>query len=348
MKSFLKKAAAALLVLALCLTGMPIQNQVAKAADSGSNVVSVLDTTKESVTPSATAGQPVSRTFTLPSNGNLSIGVLTAAKCNFTYSIARSNGTVVFGPKNAMATDTSWDFAQGGTTIYYINIVDATTGTYQISLTFAESQQFHLLGAFQPVQTAKPSLDTKSIIVTKGFKDKVNVLNAGGAKFTYVSSNPKTVSVDASGNVTGKKKGTATVTVKDGSTVVGTCKVTVKDNVYSVGKLAIGKATPRQVTSNTYHVSYDKKGNLIIKVRLINRFGRVAKQLKNFKVTVWNEKGKKIGIYSLKKKTINLKNGKAKTLTCKIKKSKLKIKKVQDLRNMAKSPSSSGKFMWSR
>lgn len=345
----MKKTAAALLALALCLTGMPFQEQEAEAADTGSNVVSILDTTKESVTPSATAGQPVSRTFTLPSNGNLSIAVLTPAVCNFTFNIARSNGTVVFGPKNVTATDASWRMTQAGETVYYIDITNATTGTYQISLTFAENKQFHLIGAFQQViNTVKPSLDAKSIIVTKGFKDKVNVLNGGGAKFTYVSSNSKVASVNASGIVTGKKKGSATVTVKNGTAVVGTCKVTVKDNVYSAGKLSISKATRGLVTSNTYHVSYDKKGNLIIKVRLINRFGRVAKKLKNFKVNVWNEKGKKIGTYSLKNKTINLKNGKAKTLTCKIKKSKLKIKKVQDLRNMSRSPQSSGSFLWSR
>ncbi len=347
MKSFMKKATAALLMLALCLTGIPFQNQKAEAAES--SVVTVIDTRTESTTPTATAGQPVSRTFTLPSNGQLSLGVMTAVWCNFTYQIARSNGTVVFGPKNVTATDTSWRLTQAGEGIYYIDIANATSGTYKISLTFAESQPFHVLGAFLPVQnTVKPSLDTKSIIVTKGFKDKVNVLNAGGAKFTYVSSNTKAVSVDARGTVTGKKKGTSTVTVKNGNTVVGTCKVTVKDNVYKVGKLSISKAPRGQVTSNTYQVSYDKKGNLIAKVRIINRFGRVAKKLKSFKVTVWNEKGKKIGTYSLKKKTINLKNGKAKTLTCKIKKSKLKIKKVQDLRNMSRSPQSSGSFLWSR
>lgn len=346
MKSFMKKAVAALLVLALCLTGMPFQNQKAEAADSG--LITVIDTRTESVAPSATAGQPVSRSFTLSSAGDLTMGVYAPIKCNFTYQISQSNGTVVFGPKSVTALDSSWTSTTGGIPVYLISISNVTVGTFQFTLTFNDSTEFDLVGLLLPAAKVTPSLDTKSIIVTKGFQDKVNVLNAGGAKFTYTSSNVKVASVNASGIVTGKKKGTATITVKNGSTVVGTCKVTVKDNVYSTSKLSISKAPRGLVSSNTYQVSYDSKGNLVIKVRIINRFGRVAKTLKNFKVTVYNEKGKKIGTYSLKKKTINLKNGKAKTLTCKIKKSKLKIKKVQDLRNMSKRPVSSGSFVYSR
>ncbi|MCI8337082.1 MAG: hypothetical protein HFH62_00180 [Lachnospiraceae bacterium] len=346
MKSFMKKAAAALLVLALCLTGMPFQNQKAGAAES--NVITVIDTRTESVAPYATAGQPVSRSMTLSSAGDLTMGVYAPVKCNFTYQISQSNGTVVFGPKTVTAMDPLWTSTTNGLPLYLISISNVTVGTFQFTLTFSDSTEFDLVGLLLPKAKVTPSLDTKSIIVTKGFKDKVNVLNGGGAKFTYTSSNSKVASVDASGNVTGKKKGSANVTVKNGNTVVGTCKVTVKDNVYNPGKLSISKATRGLVTSNVYQVSYDKKGNLIVKVRLINRFGRVAKKLKNYKVTVYNEKGKTIGTYTLKSKTINLKNGKAKSLTCKIKKSKLKIKKVQDLRNMSRSPKSSGKFLWSR
>lgn len=342
----MKKAAAVLLVLALCLTGMPLQKQEAEAADA--NLITVLDTSKESVVPSATAGQSVSRSFTLSSEGDLTLGVYTPAKCNFTYQISQSNGTVVYGPKSVTAFDSLWAITTDNIPVYPIAISNVTVGTFQITLVFNDDTQFQMRGFLSPSAKPTPSLDTKSIIVTKGFQDKVNVLNAGGAKFTYTSSNSKVASVNASGTVTGKKKGTATITVKNGNTVVGTCKVTVKDNVYSTSKLSISKAPRGRVSSNTYNVSYDKKGNLVVKVRIINRFGRVAKKLKSFKVTVWNEKGKKIGTYSVKNKTINLKNGKAKTLTCKIKKSKLKIKKVQDLRNMSRSPQSSGTFLWSR
>ena len=195
-----------------------------------------------------------------------------------------------------------------------------------------------------PVQI--PALDSKNLTITAGFKDKLSVVNAGGAKLTYTSSNIKVATVDANGNITAKKKGTSIITVKTSTGYTGTCKVTVKDNVYSTSKLSLGKVPGGSFMVDVYKVSYDKKGNLVIKTRMLNKNGRKAKYLKNFKITIKNEKGKKIGVYSVKKKTINLKSGKAKAYTFKIKKSKLKIKAKQDLRNMS-IPRVSGKYYYS-
>lgn len=345
MKSFMKKALFSLLMMALCLGGVAFWKQEAKAAEN--NYVTVLNTFNEDQAPVATAGQPISRSFTIPSNGDLVIGVYTAEWCNFSYTISRSNGTLVYGPKNVTASDAAWGYVSSGKALYTIAFTDVTPGTYSISLTFGETQEIDLVGVFEPV-IIKPSLDTKSLVVTQGFKDKVSVINAGGAKLTYSSSNTKVATVDSAGNVKGVKKGTANITVKTSTgDNIGTCKVTVKDNVYSVSKLSVSQAPNYQVSPDIYKVSYDKKGNLIIKMRLINKFGSTAKQLKNLKVTIKNEKNKTIGVYSLKKKNINLRSGKAKAFTFKIKKSKLKIKAKQDLRNMS-NPVVKGKFTYSR
>jgi len=335
MKSFMKKAVASLLVMALCLGGVSFQNQEAKAAG---DYVTLFN---EKMI--ATAGKATGGSFKVTAAGDLAIGVSVMEKCAFTYQLADSTGkTVTSG--TVTSTDANWNVS--ASSILYLINAKVTPGEYSIALTFEQDQAaFALAGLLYP--STPPSLDSTSITVTKGFSDKVTVINAGNATVTYTSSNSKIASVDAKGNVKGKKKGTATITVKTSTGYTGTCRVTVKDNVYSRSKLSVGKAPASYVTPDVYKVSYDKKGNLIIKLRLINRFGRTAKQLKNFKVTIKNEKGKKIGVYSLKKKTINLRTGKAKALTCKIKKSKLKIKKTQDLRNMS-NPSVKGKFSYSR
>ena len=182
-------------------------------------------------------------------------------------------------------------------------------------------------------------------MITKGFKDKINVVNAAGATITYKSSNTGVATVDAKGNVTAKKKGTANITVTTSTGYTGTCKVTVKDNVYSRSKLPLSKVPNGTFSVDVYNVSYDKKGNLVIKTRMLNRRGYTAKFLKNLKITIKNDKGKQIGVYSAKKKTINLKTNKAKGYTFTIKKSKLKIKSAQDLRNMS-TPSVSGKYYY--
>lgn len=331
MKSFMKKAVASLLVMALCLGGVPFQKQEAKAAD---DYVSLFNETM-----SATAGTATGGSFNVSVAGRITIGVFVQEQCAFAYQLTNSAGqTVTSG--TVTSTDTDWNVSAGS--IMYMIAANVSPGSHSLALTFAQNQDILLIGLLYPGTT--PSLDSTSITVTKGFKDKVSVINANGATITYTSSNPKIASVDAKGNVTGKKKGTATITVKTSTGYTRTCKVTVKDNVYSVPKLSLSRVN-YGVTSDIYNVSYDKKGNLVIKMRILNKFGRTAKQLKNFKITIKNESGKTIGVYSAKKKTINLRTGKAKAFTFKIKKSKLKIKKTQDLRFIK--TSSKGKFSYS-
>lgn len=342
MKSFMKKTVAALLLAALCLSGLPCQPQTAKAAES----IAIIDTSTENPAPSATAGQAYTKKFTLTQEGDLAFGIITVAKCNFTYEITDSSGRDVLAPTNVTSLDNNWD-TSGNAPMYVIGISNATKGTFTLSLTFTEDQsQFDIYGVLVP-STATPSLDATNLTITKGFKGKVSVLNAGGAKITYTSSNTAVATVDANGNVTAKKKGTANITVKTSTGYSGVCKVTVKDNVYSKAKTAVSAIPSGSFVVDVYNVSYDSKGNLVIKTRMLNNRGFKAKYLKNLKITVKNKSGKTIGVYSAKKKTINLASGKAKAYTFTVKKSKLKIKSKQDLR-IADRPSVSGKYYYSR
>ena len=68
----------------------------------------------------------------------------------------------------------------------------------------------------------------KTVAKGKSFTLKPQLSPAGSAaKITYVSGDKKIATVDAKGKVTGKKKGTAVITVKAGKLTVK-CKVTVK------------------------------------------------------------------------------------------------------------------------
>ena len=79
MKSFMKKAVASLLVMALCLGGVPFQKQEAKAASY---------VTLFSETMAATAGTATGGSFKVSVAGELSIGVSVMDKCAFTYQLA--------------------------------------------------------------------------------------------------------------------------------------------------------------------------------------------------------------------------------------------------------------------
>ncbi|MCH5268475.1 MAG: Ig-like domain-containing protein [Lachnospiraceae bacterium] len=229
-----------------------------------------------------------------------------------------------------------------------------SAGNYKISLVFEEPvSQLKIGGLLYPGETSntgqtpankeKPSLDYTSLTITKGFKDKVSVINTGGAKLTFTSSNNSIATVASNGVVTAKKKGKATITVTTSTGYKLSCKVKVVDNVYSKKKTALSKVKKGDFTVNVYKVSYDKKGNLILKTRLLNKCGSQVQYIKNFKIILKNGNGKKIGTYTVKKKNIKLKSGKKKDYTLKIKKSKLKLKQNQDLRFLGK-PSVSGDY----
>lgn len=70
----------------------------------------------------------------------------------------------------------------------------------------------------------------KSLAKGKTFRLRATLSASGanGRKVTYTSSNKKVAVVSSTGKVTGKKKGTATITVKTGNLLTAKCKVTVK------------------------------------------------------------------------------------------------------------------------
>lgn len=78
------------------------------------------------------------------------------------------------------------------------------------------------------VKTTKVSVSSKNVSVKKGKKVTLKPVVTpftSKQKVTYTSSNKKVATVSAKGVVTGKKKGTAKITIKSGSKSV---KVTVR------------------------------------------------------------------------------------------------------------------------
>lgn len=332
----LKKAMATMLVMALCLTGVSYQKQTVKAAD----VNVVFDEGVDVV-----AGTPFTQNVTLTSASDVIIDVSALEKIPFTCSVLDSSGKDIAGsPLTVTTSDAGWgsETVEGLTIVYYTIPATLNAGTYTIKLDFAESQRVAIYIATAPAQVTAtstptptatpiaPTLDFNNITVTKGFKEKISIANAGGAKLTYTSSNAKVATVDANGVVTGKNTGSADITIKTSTGYTLLCKVTVKKNVYSTAQMSGKDVLAGNVSLGVHNISYDKKGNLVIKAKLVNKSGRKAKYLRKLKITIKNSAGKKIGTFSKKKMTVNLNSGKAKKYTFKIKKSK--VKQNQDLR----------------
>lgn len=170
-------------------------------------------------------------------------------------------------------------------TVEYKNNTDAGTATVAVTgkgiLTGNKEVTFTIAPAEQEV-----TVPVSSFTKTEG--DAAFALNASGregAVLTYSSSDAKIVSVDAEGNVTPLKAGTATITVKASAKnykdATASVNVTVIKKVLNVTKTSVTKtegnkafslgvktnvkATVTYKTSNKNVATVDKKGKVTVK-----------------------------------------------------------------------------------
>lgn len=335
---FTKTLTSLLLIAALAFSGISYQGKEAKAAD---NYTTLFTTDNLDNDTPLLAGQTVTHNFNISSNGTVEIVVYTLAKTAMTLKVTSSAGTTLYD-KTILSSDPNWyEYAYSqDISLYYNGITwtNPTSGSYTLSLTF-EDDMYYMISAAQgpavqtpapptqrPVQTPTPSLNAQNVTLTAGFSQTISVYNTTGV--TWSSSNNSVATV-SNGKITGKKAGKATISAKTASGYTMTCNVTVRKNVYSVKKLGVKKVTYGKSGIDIYNVSYDKKGNLVIKTRVLNNTSYKLKELRNVKIKIKDNNGKAIGTYSAKKiKKVNLKAGKAKAYTFKIKKAKVKNKKA--------------------
>ena len=82
-----------------------------------------------------------------------------------------------------------------------------------------------LYAIWKPIQVA-PTLDKENLTLRYKSDDTITVTN--GVEVTWESSNPSVVTVDQYGNVTAKKKGSATITATAADGLTTECQVNVK------------------------------------------------------------------------------------------------------------------------
>ena len=332
-KTFRKKAAALFLSLAVCLSGLAVQPNNAKAA------VTYKDLFKTSDTATANVQKDIS--FNVPSTESAYLEVIVGSPVAMKCQVASATETLYNVEIPATVSDTAWLYDSDYKFYYYpISWNTPSVGDYTLSLTFANDTVFEAYG-IQKKESA--TINTSTAVLTKGFTKQLKVSGAKG-KIKWTSSKKSVATVSASGLVTAKSVGTAkiTATTEDGQTL--TCSINVKANAYTRSHVSPYQVTYGTAVMNTYNVSYNKKGDIVIKAEFVNNSGKTANKLKSIKFTVKTSSNKTIGTYTLKSKSVNIASGSSKSFTFTIKKSKLKLKKTQDLRNAK--VNATGKFYY--
>ena len=185
---------------------------------------------------------------------------------------------------------------------------------------------------------AKAKLSNNSITLTKGFAQKISVSDAKG-EITWTSSNNSVATVNSAGKVTAKKAGSAKIiaTTEDGQEL--TCAVSVHKNEYNEVRRYASSVQYGKSQIQVYKMSYDGKGNLVLKASILNNTANRATEIKKLTIKVKDAAGKAVGTLKVKNKKISVESGSnSKPLKFVIKKSDLKNKKA-DLRTAKYDPS---------
>lgn len=319
MKKKSTKIYSLLLALLLCFGAIFSNSTVSKAAEE--EYITLLEEKG-----SAVANTEISYNFTLDMNTDVSFYLLVPAEVNCEVSLYDSTGEL-YGSSVINSTDLVWDDSMSA---YYDfrTSSDMESGDYTVKLIFDTDTAYMFAAEAAKIQA---TINTKAVTLTAGFTEKLSVDNTSG-KVSWTSSKKSVATVNSKGVVTAKKAGTATITAKTEDGQKLTCKITVKANVYKESKGSVQSLYYGNCAMQVYNASYAKNGDIVLKCRIANNSGNKITSLKNVKIVLTNDEGKRIGTYSVKSKSLSVKSGSSKDFTLTIKKSKLKIKKA-DLRN---------------
>ncbi len=276
----------------------------------------------------AVANTEVTYNFSTDLNKEVRFYLYAPVAGDYTFTVNDSAGNVY---DTFSITADTWFYVEELQSYGYAFVLpNMPVGDYVFKFTTAIDTEYIVYISLIAPEKPEPILSQTTATVTVGMKITLEVYDTE-EKITWTSSKKEVATVNKKGVVTAKKKGTTTITAKTESGKKLKCKVTVKPNKYTETKGTLGLAQGRAVLQ-VYEASYDSKGNLVLKCRVVNGTINDIVSLDNIKIKFVTDDNKTIGTYSTSKKKISIPKLSTKDFTLKIEKSKLKMKKA-DLRN---------------
>lgn len=266
--------------------------------------------------------------FTIQKNTKAGILFEAMTPVDFSYSIKeKSTGTTL--PYSISTKDWKETTNEAQAKIYcYQEAFTTPAGDYELTAIFPTDTLYQVIVYTDNTQTQPLQISKTKLTTVVGQSAKLTLTNAG-SKVTWKSSKPGVAKVSKNGKVTGVKAGNAVITAtSDGQKV--TCKVKVQKNVFSITPANNKNTKKNTVTFCVYKASYNSAGDLVCKVRILNRTPfRIMKV--EYNVNAILPSGKKFGTKS-DKQSISIDADTHKNLTITIPAKDLTKKNV-NLRN---------------
>lgn len=320
-KNLLNKAICAMLAFVFAFTLLFSSCTDAKAATPNYvNIIHKIST--------ATANSPIRYNFSLNRKSEIYF-IVTENECTgVTISVKEPIHDTPIETIYLPASNPNWNYIKKSGIYKNTATSKLDAGDYILELSFEQDVNFDL-SMNQISETAK--LNKTKTTITKGFTDTLKV-NGGKIK-SCSSSDSSIATVTNKGKITAKKTGTATIKVKLTNRKTLSCKVIVAENKYSAKKINVENTQFNTCSMKAYATSFDKKGNLVVKFKIVNNsYGQITK-IPNFKIAVKNSNKKSIVNYKTASYKVTIPSYKDKTCTVTIPKSKLAMKQNQiDLR----------------
>ena len=311
----LKKRKIVSIVLTLCLllsvTCIYPDKTYAKSANSYVAIMHKVNTARENY--------PIRYNFSLEKEADIYFELTINERTTVALTVKNQRDEVAINSDTLPSADPRWQYNQKNGTYETRHTMHLPAGDYILEMNFETEVNYDLnLSRI----SEKTQLNYSKLDLTKGFTKQLKVNNS---KIKSCSSSNKSVAtVSNSGKITAKKTGKTTIKVKLANGKTLSCKVNVKDNKYKAKKIAIKDVVYNTSEMKAYAASFDSKGNLVLKFKLVNNsYGKIT-NVSHFKVTVKNSAKKEVISYTKNNFSTNVASYSDKECTVKIPKSAFK------------------------
>lgn len=305
------------------LISVVLVSPVQASAKSSNNYISIMHKIS-----TARPNFPVRYNFSLEKESDIYFDLAINERTTIALTIKNQRDEVAVKSDTLPFTDPKWQYNKKNGIYNNKHTMHLPAGDYILEMNF-ENEVNYDMNLSRISETAK--LNYTKLDLTKGFSRQLKV---DGGKIKSCSSSKKNVAtVTNSGKITAKKNGKTTIKVHLTNGTTLSCPVTVKSNEYKAKKIEVKDVVYNTSEMKAYNASFDAKGNLVLKFKLVNNsYGKIT-NISKFKVTVTDSSKKKVVSYSKKNYAVNIASYSDKEYAVTIPKSALKksFKKI-DLR----------------